>query len=111
MVIRGIENSGNGEENSFSPVQALSRIFLSIYRRAVIASEDGSFLVHNGFDFKACKTYKSNERGLKNKKGSTISTNSQKCISMAGRNLLRKGLEAYFTVLIESGARRIMGCT
>jgi monofunctional biosynthetic peptidoglycan transglycosylase len=53
------------------------RIFLSTYR-GVIASEDGSFLIHNGFDFKAMqKAYKGNERGRKIK-GSTISQQTAK---------------------------------
>jgi monofunctional biosynthetic peptidoglycan transglycosylase len=47
-------------------------------QKAVIASEDGSFLIHNGFDFKAMqKANKGNERGRKIG-GSTISQQTAK---------------------------------
>jgi monofunctional biosynthetic peptidoglycan transglycosylase len=112
MVIRGIENSGNGEENSFShDWEPIENISVNL-QKAVIASEDGSFLVHNGFDFKAMqKAYKSNERGRKIKGGSTISQQTAKNVFLwQGRSYFRKGLEAYFTVLIEFvwGKERIM---
>ena len=81
-------------------------------QKAVIASEDGLFLKHNGFDFTAMqKAYKNNERGRKIKGGSTISQQTAKNVFLwQGRSYLRKGLEAYFTVLIELvwGKERIM---
>jgi len=81
-------------------------------QKAVIASEDGNFLIHSGFDFKAMqKAYKSNSKGRKLKGGSTISQQTAKNVFLwQGRSYLRKGLEAYFTVLIECiwGKRRIM---
>src|SRR6476620_8284187 len=81
-------------------------------QKAVIASEDGNFLIHSGFDFKAMrKAYKSNSKGKKLKGGSTISQQTAKNVFLwQGRSYLRKGLEAYFTVLIECiwGKRRIM---
>ena len=112
MVIRGIENSSDGEENSFShDWEPIENISVNL-QKAVIASEDGSFLVHNGFDFKAMqKAYKSNERGRKIKGGSTISQQTAKNVFLwQGRSYFRKGLEAYFTVLIEFvwGKERIM---
>ena len=112
MVIRGIENSSDGEENLFShDWESIENISVNL-QKAVIASEDGSFLVHNGFDFKAMqKAYKSNERGRKIKGGSTISQQTAKNVFLwQGRSYFRKGLEAYFTVLIEFvwGKERIM---
>ncbi len=112
MVIRGIENKNAGKENYFDhdwePIQNISVNL----QKAVIASEDGSFLTHNGFDFSAMhKAYKSNERGRKIKGGSTISQQTAKNVFLwQGRSYLRKGLEAYFTVLIELiwGKERIM---
>ena len=81
-------------------------------QKAVIASEDGTFLTHNGFDFIAMqKAYKSNERGRKVRGGSTISQQTAKNVFLwQGRSYVRKGLEAYFTVLIELiwGKKRIM---
>ncbi len=80
--------------------------------KAVIASEDGNFLKHSGFDFKAMqKAFKNNSKGRKLKGGSTISQQTAKNVFLwQGRSYIRKGLEAYFTVLIELiwGKERIM---
>ena len=72
-------------------------------QKAVIASEDATFLSHNGFDFGAMqKAFKNNSKGKKLKGGSTISQQTAKNVFLwQGRSYLRKGLEAYFTVLIE----------
>jgi monofunctional biosynthetic peptidoglycan transglycosylase len=81
-------------------------------QKAVIASEDGNFLKHNGFDFKAMqKAFKNNQKGKRLKGGSTISQQTAKNVFLwQGRSYIRKGLEAYFTVLIELiwGKERIM---
>ncbi|WKW47015.1 monofunctional biosynthetic peptidoglycan transglycosylase [Myroides sp. JBRI-B21084] len=81
-------------------------------QKAVIASEDGKFTNHNGFDMQAIeKAYKNNQRGKKIKGGSTISQQTAKNVFLwPGRSYIRKGLEAYFTVLIEVvwGKERIM---
>lgn len=81
-------------------------------QKAVIASEDGNFLKHSGFDFKAMqKAYKNNSKGKRLKGGSTISQQTAKNVFLwQGRSYVRKGLEAYFTVLIELiwGKERIM---
>jgi len=72
-------------------------------KRAVIAAEDSRFLVHNGFDFKAIeKAYQKNQNGKKIRGGSTISQQTAKNVFLwPGRSYIRKGFEAYFTVLIE----------
>lgn len=79
---------------------------------AVIASEDQKFNTHKGFDFDAIKdAYKNNSKGKKIKGGSTISQQTAKnAFLWQGRSYVRKGLEAYFTVLIELiwGKKRIM---
>lgn len=81
-------------------------------QKAVIASEDGKFTSHNGFDVKAIeKAYKNNQKGKKIKGGSTISQQTAKNVFLwPGRSYVRKGLEAYFTLLIEVvwGKERIM---
>ena len=112
MVIRFFENMADGKENHFSHNwEPIEKISMNL-QKAVIASEDGTFLTHNGFDFIAMqKAYKSNERGRKIKGGSTISQQTAKNVFLwQGRSYLRKGLEAYFTVLIEIiwGKERIM---
>ena len=72
--------------------------------KAAIASEDAHFLSHNGFDFKAIKqAIEHNKKNNKIKRGaSTISQQTAKNVFLwPSRSWLRKGLEAYFTVLIE----------
>ena len=73
---------------------------------AAICAEDGNFLNHNGFDFEAMKkAWKyNNKHGDKKpiKGGSTISQQVAKNVFLwQGRTYLRKGLEVYFTFLIE----------
>jgi len=72
-------------------------------KRAVIASEDQSFFTHNGFDFEAIeKAMKHNEKGKKLRGGSTISQQTAKNIFLwQGRSWVRKGLEAFYTFVIE----------
>ena len=72
--------------------------------RAVIASEDGRFMEHWGFDLK--ELYKMNkEHRTKGKKIRGCSTISQQvaknCFTFCGRSWWRKGFETYYTVLIE----------
>ena len=75
---------------------------------AVIASEDQLFPYHTGFDFKSIReAIRANERQATRKRprirgGSTISQQVAKNLFLwSGRSYLRKGLEAYFTLLIE----------
>ncbi|MCR5132060.1 MAG: monofunctional biosynthetic peptidoglycan transglycosylase [Prevotella sp.] len=71
---------------------------------AVMASEDQRFLLHHGFDYDAIqKAAKRNMKEGKNKLGaSTISQQTAKNVFLwQGRSWVRKGLEAYFTALIE----------
>ncbi|WP_309643903.1 monofunctional biosynthetic peptidoglycan transglycosylase [Phenylobacterium sp.] len=80
--------------------------------RAVIAAEDAKFCDHNGFDFEALeKAAANNAKGRKIRGGSTISQQTAKNVFLwPDRSYVRKGLEAYFTVLIEViwGKPRIM---
>jgi monofunctional glycosyltransferase len=80
--------------------------------RSVIASEDANFCSHNGFDWRAIQVaMKSNERGRKLRGGSTISQQTAKNVFLwPQRSYVRKGLEAGFTMLIETlwPKRRIM---
>ena len=71
---------------------------------AVIASEDQRFLSHHGFDYKAIEQAAKEHLngGKKLRGGSTISQQTAKNVFLwQGRSWLRKGLEAYFTFLIE----------
>ncbi|SMO64061.1 monofunctional biosynthetic peptidoglycan transglycosylase [Solitalea koreensis] len=73
--------------------------------RAVIASEDQLFMEHMGFDWDAMKkayVYNAKKKGKKIKGGSTISQQVAKNVFLwSGRSYIRKGMEAYFTFLIE----------
>src|SRR5690606_5534098 len=79
---------------------------------AAIAAEDQGFLQHNGFDWAAIqRAWKQNQKGGKMRGGSTISQQVAKNVFLwPGRSYVRKGFEAYFTVLIELfwGKKRIM---
>lgn len=71
--------------------------------RAVVASEDGRFYEHHGFDFKEIKNAIDEGKAGKRQRGaSTISQQTAKNVFLwPGHSWVRKGLEAYFTVLIE----------
>jgi len=71
---------------------------------AVIASEDQKFPEHSGFDLGSMeKAWASNHRGRKFRGGSTISQQVAKNLYLwPGHSYVRKGIEAYLTVLIEA---------
>jgi len=79
---------------------------------AVIAEEDQKFASHGGFDYEAIqKALKHNGKSKRVHGGSTISQQVAKNIFLwNGRSWLRKGLEVYFTFLIEHiwGKERIL---
>lgn len=79
---------------------------------AVVSSEDNLFTQHNGFDIDAIKLAQEEaKKGKKLRGASTISQQTAKNVFLwNGRSWVRKGLEAYFTVLIELiwGKERIM---
>jgi monofunctional biosynthetic peptidoglycan transglycosylase len=71
--------------------------------QAVIAAEDQKFLDHNGFDVEAMKkAWENNKKGKRIKGASTITQQTVKNVFLwPSRSYIRKGLEAYFTVLVE----------
>ena len=99
---------GNGITKDWEPLSDIDRNMV----RAVIAAEDGKFCSHDGFDREAIEdAIKSNARGGRIRGGSTISQQTAKNVFLwQGGGYFRKGLEAYFTLLIEKvwGKRRIM---
>lgn len=80
--------------------------------RAAIAAEDGKFCQHAGFDWDAISdAARRNASGGRIRGGSTISQQTAKNVFLwQGGGYVRKGVEAYFTFLIEQlwGKRRIM---
>ena len=101
MAIRAIEGDKNYEtRHDWVPIEDISP-YLQL---AVICAEDQTFLSHNGFDRVAIeKALENNEKGKKLRGGSTISQQTAKNVFLwPGRTWFRKGLEAYFTLLIET---------
>ena len=70
---------------------------------AIVAAEDQNFPNHFGFDVKQIKkALKENKRGKRVRGASTITQQVAKNLFLwAGKSFIRKGIEAYFTVLIE----------
>ena len=106
MVQRMFE--GKGFDRRWVPLDEISPRLVG----AVIASEDSGFCRHRGFDVAAIrKAFAHNANSTKIRGGSTISQQTAKNVFLwPRRDYLRKGLEAYFTVLIELiwGKPRIM---
>ena len=106
MVARMFE--GHGFDRRWVPVRRISPQLV----RSVIGAEDSRFCEHHGFDWNAIqKAMEHNADGKKLRGGSTISQQTAKNIFLwPGRDWVRKGLEAWFTVLIEGlwGKPRIM---
>ncbi len=103
MVIRTIEQLKDGESLSWHHSwRSLDKISPAL-SSAVVASEDQRFYMHHGFDFDAIKKAAiHNKKGKRIHGGSTISQQTAKNVFLwPGRSWVRKGLEAYFTVLIE----------
>ena len=71
---------------------------------ALVAAEDQMFPAHRGFDFKAIdRALRHNQGGRRIRGASTISQQVAKNLFLwSGRSWLRKGLEAWYTVLIET---------
>jgi len=113
MVMRSVENIAHGKSPFWHHTWVSLKDMSPDMPVAVMASEDQRFLIHHGFDFDAIqKAMKRNEAAGKKKYGaSTISQQTAKNVFLwQGRTWLRKGLETYFTVLIEFiwGKERIM---
>ena len=103
MVIRCVQQVKEGKslkcKHHWVPLEKIS----SEMPVAVMASEDQRFLEHHGFDLDAIEqAAKHNKTSTKKRGASTISQQTAKNVFLwPGRTWLRKGLEAYFTMLIE----------
>ena len=104
MIIRCVEQKTDGKtmklDKSWKSLDEIS----SKLQLAVVCSEDQNFLQHYGFDFEALKkAMLNNEKHKRIRGGSTISQQTAKNVFLwNGRNYIRKGFEAYFTLLIET---------
>jgi len=100
--------TGRGLHKDWMPISQIDRDMV----RAAIAAEDSKFCQHNGFDLEAIEdAMKRNASGGRIRGGSTISQQTAKTTFLwNGGGYARKGVEAWFTFLIENlwGKRRIM---
>ena len=103
MLKRTVQNIGEKDyknTRTWVDLEDISPVMV----RAVMASEDGRFMEHWGFDLKELikmkKEHKS--KGKKIRGCSTVSQQVAKnCFTFCGRSWWRKGFETYYTVLIE----------
>jgi len=103
MVVRSVEQKANGKELVLEKDwESIDNISNNL-QLAVVCTEDQNFLTHNGFDFTAIKKAMAENKWKKRKRGaSTISQQTAKNLFLwQGRSWFRKGLEVYFTFLIE----------
>ena len=100
--------AGRGATRDWMSINQIDRDMV----RAAIAAEDSKFCQHNGFDLEAIENaMKRNASGGRIRGGSTISQQTAKnAFLWQGGGYARKGVEAWFTFLIENlwGKRRIM---
>ncbi len=99
MAIRYLEHPEEDIWHDWVPMEEIS----DKLQLAVVASEDQNFPNHNGFDFKAIeKAIENNKKGNRVRGASTISQQTAKNVFLwPQRSWFRKGLEVYFTFLIE----------
>jgi monofunctional glycosyltransferase len=112
MLKRKIEAIANDKPNHYNYHFVDYENISDNIKLAVIASEDQKFPDHVGFDFEAIdKAIDRNKKSKRKRGASTISQQTAKNVFLwDGRNFIRKGLEAYFTALIEMvwGKKRIL---
>ncbi len=114
MMIRLVEQAYNGQTIKLTKEWISLDEMSAGLPQAVVAAEDNMFMEHSGFDFEAiqkAKEYNQKKKGKKVRGASTISQQTAKNVFLwPQRSWVRKGLEVYFTVLIEFvwGKKRIM---
>jgi len=104
MVIRCVEQKVNGKPLKLKHEWVAGKNISRNLQLAVICSEDQNFVNHKGFDFQAIdKAVQESKTGHKRLRGaSTISQQTAKNVFLwPGRSWVRKGLEVWFTALIE----------
>lgn len=112
MVQRAIERKSDGKDWKITKRWVNYEDLSDNLKRAAISGEDAHFMTHSGFDREAIKeALERNKSGGTLRGGSTISQQTAKNVFLwPGRGWIRKGLEAGYTVLIETiwPKRRIM---
>jgi monofunctional glycosyltransferase len=103
MIIRNVEQYRENKKLELKHNWVSIENISTNLQLAVICGEDQHFLTHNGFDIKAIeKAIEHNKKGKKIRGASTISQQTAKNVFLwPQRSWFRKGLETYFTFLIE----------
>ena len=112
MVLRSCQSLFNGKiprnDKTWVPIEQISHNLVV----ACIASEDNLFMKHNGFSERAIRqAIAERKEGKRMRGGSTISQQTAKNVfTFCSRTWFRKGVETYYTILIELiwGKERIM---
>lgn len=114
MIIRPLEGAAGGTvvgvEKEWVDLDEIDPDLVA----SVIAAEDARFFTHGGVDWEAveeARVYNEKNKGKKMRGASTITMQCARNVFLwQGRNYLRKGLEVYFTYLIELawGKERIL---
>ena len=104
MLQRGFERKSDGKEWKITKKWVRYSDLSDNLKRAAIAGEDAHFLTHWGFDSEAiADAIQRNKDGGRLRGGSTISQQTAKNVFLwPNRSWVRKGFEAYFTLLIEA---------
>lgn len=114
MLIRPIEGVGDGRLVGVSKEWRSLDEIDPILLRSIIAAEDARFFTHGGIDWQAvddAREYNRKHEGKKVRGASTITMQCARNVFLwQGRNYVRKGLEVWFTYLIEFlwGKERIL---
>jgi len=117
VVIRGVEKLRSGEQVGYYKTWKSWDQISEHVKVSVLCAEDQNFLKHYGFDLGAIEkaidyNKKQEARGTTRRRGaSTISQQTAKNVFLwPGRSWIRKGLEVYYTFLIETiwGKKRIL---
>lgn len=103
MAIRAVQQKADGKEVFFRKDWVSRNELPNNLQLAVVCTEDQNYLRHHGFDFEQIqKAVKENERRKRKRGASTISQQTAKNLFLWPRSgWIRKGLEVYFTGLIE----------
>lgn len=112
MLMRVMEQKQAGKpvrlQHQWVPINRIAQPLV----QAVVASEDNRFMEHDGFDLEQIRlARKEAEKGKRVRGASTITQQTAKNVFLwPGKSYVRKGIEAYFTLLIEWvwGKERIM---
>jgi monofunctional biosynthetic peptidoglycan transglycosylase len=99
MLARRLEAGSRPQAHAWVPLEEIAPSL----GLAVLAAEDQNFAEHSGFDWQAIeKALAHNERSRRKRGASTVTQQTAKNLFLwEGRTWLRKGAEAWFTLLLE----------